>query len=150
MIQLSNTTSSTTSSNVSGVTQSMLDLFRIKDARLLPTQNMHRPIPAPEPNPEPNPAPDAGWEGSQPHDNISPADWDELFHAVQTRLEQCVDDALLGTPQLAPQDRHAVTKTAVLECVQAMTQLHASLTLERRQRQAHQLQQAQDQHRQQH
>lgn len=65
------------------------------------------------------------------HGNISPADWDELFHAVQTRLENCVDDALDKGSDMPLNKRHAATKAAVLECVDAMRQLHASLTLER-------------------
>ena len=74
--------------------------------------SMHRPIPAPEPNPEPNPAPDAAWPND--HANITPADWDQLFHAVQARLEDCVSDARLRTPVLALRDQQAETKTAVL------------------------------------
>ncbi len=102
--------------------------------------SMHRPIPAPEPNPEPNPAPDAAWPND--HANIAPADWDQLFHAVQARLEDCVSDSLLRTPGLALRDKQAVTKTTVLECVEALKQLHAALTLERQQRQAHHAHQA--------
>ena len=97
----------------------------------LKTQPMHRPIPAPEPDPEPNPGPDAI---KQFRDGIiSATDWDELFHAVQVRLERCVSDALDKQPELALQDRHEVTKVAVLQCVEAMKQLHHSLTLERQQ-----------------
>ena len=85
----------------------------------------HRPIPAPEPDPEPNPAPDDAGQAGRGHINCT--DWDTLFRAVQARLEACVSDALLKQPQLPLFDRHTVTKTAVLECVQAMTQLHAEL-----------------------
>ena len=85
----------------------------------------HRPIPAPEPDPEPNPAPDATGQAGRGHINCT--DWDMLYRAVQARLEACVSDAQLRQPQLVLFDRHSVTKTAVLECVQAMTQLHAEL-----------------------
>ena len=112
--------------HVTTMAHSMLDLFRIKEA----THTMHRPIPAPEPNPEPNPGPDAIFSG---HVNILPEDWDALFRAVQVRLEHCVGDALLKAPQMALLDRHTVTKAAVLECVEAMKQLHAALMLERQQ-----------------
>ena len=86
---------------------------------------LHRPIPAPEPDPEPNPAPDAAGQAGR--GCINRTDWDTLFRAVQARLEACVGDAQLRQPQLVLFDRHSVTKTAVLECVQAMTQLHAEL-----------------------
>lgn len=63
--------------------------------------------------------------------NISTVDWDELFHAIQVRLENCVNDALDKAPELPVHQSRAVTKIAVLECVEAMRQLHASLALER-------------------
>ena len=102
------------------------------------TQNiMHRPIPAPEPNPEPNPGPDSVTQSSHTsHSSISPVDWDELFHAVQQRLAHCVDDALYRACELAPDERHHVTQTEVLACVDAMKQLQVSLTLERQEWQA--------------
>jgi hypothetical protein len=97
---------------------------------------LHRPIPAPEPNPEPNPGPDSIQ--SIPSSSISAADWDTLFHAITLRLENCVSDALIelphtrsgGAPELL-QARHQATKTAVLECVDAMKRLHAELQIER-------------------
>lgn len=105
----------------------------LPDNRLpqLKTQPLHRPIPAPEPDPEPNPGPDAITRLSG--GIISATDWDELFHAVQVRLEQCVSNALDKQPELALQHRHELTKVAVLQCVDAMKQLHQSLTLERQQ-----------------
>lgn len=112
--------------HVTTMAHSMPDLFRIKDA----SHTMHRPIPAPEPSPEPNPGPDA-IRGN--HTNILPEDWDVLFRAVQVRLERCVGDALPKTPQHELHDRHTVIKSAVLECVDAMKQLHAALTRERQQ-----------------
>lgn len=120
---------STPMPHVTSPAYSVLDLFRSKDM----PYDIHRPIPAPEPNPEPNPGPDAASKRERDaHPNITPADWDELFRAVQVRLEQCVGDAIDKAPELALHDRHQVTKTAVLQCVEAMTQLHAALTLERK------------------
>lgn len=128
MIQLA----STPVAHVTNTTPSVLDLFRGKDV----SATLHRPIPAPEPNPEPNPGPDAAKRSASSGDStISPADWDELFHAVQVRLEQCVGQAIDKSPELPLHDRHEVTKKAVLECVEAMQQLHAALTLERQLRQ---------------
>ena len=112
--------------HVPTMSHSMLDLFRMKDS----SHTMHRPIPAPEPNPEPNPGPDAIFKS---HANISPEDWDVLFGAIQARLEHCVGDALSRSSELPPHDRHTLTKAAVLDCVGAMKQLHAALTLERQQ-----------------
>ena len=133
--------------HVTSVAHSVLDLFRINEA----AHTMHRPIPAPEPNPEPNPGPDATLKSPRTG-NIKPADWDALFQAVQVRLEDCVGEALHKQPELELHDRHTVTKAAVLDCVEAMKQLHSALTLERQQWLAHppqhqqpQLQQAQQQ-----
>ncbi len=103
---------------------SVLDTFRAEHM----ASALHRPIPSPEP--DPNPGPDAISNG---HSNISAADWDELFHAIQARLENCVDDALLKAPELPPNERHQVIKTTVLQCVEAMQQLHTALMLEREQ-----------------
>ena len=57
--------------------------------------------------------------------HISVEDWNNLFHAVEARLCACVaaDDLI--------DDKVRVT---VLECVEAMEQLHSALTLERQQR----------------
>ena len=139
MIQLANSQTL----HVTRVANSVFDLFRNKNssqATPLLTQNlMHRPIPAPEPNPEPNPGPDGVTQSELiSRDHILAEDWDELFHAVQARLEHCVGEALLRTPQIALHDRYALTKAAVLECVSDMNQLHASLTLERQKWQEHQ------------
>ena len=62
---------------------------------------------------------------------IVPADWDELFAAVQTRLENCVGDTLDHSSALPLQDQKSMVKKAVLECVDALRHLHYSLTLER-------------------
>ncbi len=111
--------------HAASVAHSVLDLFRIKSN---PT-DMHRPIPAPEPSSEPNPEPDGALTARRA--NIAPDDWDELYHAIQKRLENCVDDALNKSLLLPPHERQAATKAAVLDCVASMTQLHTSLTRER-------------------
>ena len=139
MIQLANSQKL----HVTRVAHSVLDLFRNKNSSqptpLLTQHTMHRPIPAPEPNPEPNPGPDGVTQSKlTSRDYISAEDWDELFHAVQARLEHCVGEALLKTPQIALHDRYAMTKAAVLECVSDMKQLHVSLALERQKWQQHQ------------
>ena len=127
MIRLANTPIP----HVTGAEQSVLGLFRSKGS----AENMHRPIPSPEPDPEPNPGPDARLQkvGS----SISPNDWDELFRAVQARLERCFDDALIKEPELPLHSRHELTKQMVLECVESMQQLHAALTVERQSQQKH-------------
>jgi hypothetical protein len=68
---------------------------------------------------------------------IAPTDWDLLFHAIQVRLESCANEFGVEVElqaqgrELVLQDRRATTRFAVLECVDAMKQLHASLTYER-------------------
>ena len=115
--------------HVAPTERSVLGLFRSKGA----SQLMSSPTPATQLDPTVSPA--AAIAQATGHGNISPADWDELFHAVQARLENCIDNALDNAPELPLNERHAATKTTILECVDAMRQLHASLTLER---QAHQ------------
>ena len=132
MIRLVNTTAP----HVPNMRPLVLDLFRSNSASQLESQVMrhtiHRPIPAPEPNPEPNPGPDAVRHNSHAKNvSIPVLDWDELFRAILVRLEYCVGDSQLRTPQLALYDRHTVTKETVLECVTAMKQLHAFVMLER-------------------
>jgi hypothetical protein len=116
---------STPMPHVTRMAQSVLDVFRNQDV----SNTLHRPIPAPEPNPEPNPEPDAGPLAARA--SIAPDDWDELFHAIQTRLENCVDEALNQVPELPLHERHEVIKAHVLDCVASMRQLHASLAVER-------------------
>jgi len=94
---------------------------------------MYRPIPEAQPEPVVRPAADATQATGR--GNITPVDWDDLYHAIQVRLENCVNDALDKAPELPLQVRQAATKTAVLECVGAMRQLHASLILKRQDRQ---------------
>lgn len=136
---------------VKDMRQSVLDLFRSKNSSPLSSQLtqhiMHRPIPAPEPNPEPNPGPDGVTQASHIISNhIAAADWDELFHAVQARLEHCVEEAVFRTARLTLDDRYAVTKSAVMECVRDMMSLQASLTVERLKWQEQQNNQGQQQH----
>ena len=52
-------------------------------------------------------------------------DWDELFHAIKCRLSTAV-----ATGHQSPDK----IKATVLECVEALDQLHQALTLERQQR----------------
>ena len=117
--------------HVTRMAHSVLQMFSIKSN----TSNMHRPIPAPEPNPEPNPAPDAGLIALRA--SIAPDDWDDLFHAIQTRLEGCVDEALSKGAELPLHVRQSLTKAAVLDCVASMRQLQASLAVERQAHQKH-------------
>jgi hypothetical protein len=71
--------------------------------------------------------------------HISDEDWDQLFHAVEGRvLARCVDEALQRNSQLALLDSLAMTKAAVLDCVNDLTLLHASLKIERQKWQEHQ------------
>ena len=57
--------------------------------------------------------------------HISIEDWDKLFHAVELRL--CATVA--AADQLDDK-----TRVTVLECVEALDQLHSALTRERQQR----------------
>ena len=79
-----------------------------------------------------------GLNGSQPVmpclSNIAEDDWDQLFHAVEARLRNCVGKQLSKTPQLPLQDPAALVEAVVLECVAALDQLHTALKRERLQR----------------
>lgn len=59
-------------------------------------------------------------------------DWDVLFRAVAARLSASVCERLAQSPEL----HHdlAQVRSVVLECVEAMNQLHRALTRERQQR----------------
>ncbi len=61
-------------------------------------------------------------------------DWDMMFRAVKARLTAAVGQVLVATPGLQPQVAAVLVQTVVLECVSALSQLHASLTQERGQR----------------
>jgi len=71
--------------------------------------------------------------------HISDEDWDRLFHAVEDRvLAHCVDQALHQNSQLPLQDSLAMIQATVLDCVNDLTLLHASLKIEREKWQEHQ------------
>ena len=98
--------------------------------------------PAPKPNREPNPQPDAaiGVRSAQiaQTSHISPADWDELFHAITARLEACS-----GTARLTHVPEHmlgvtASLQVAVRECAASLQLLHMALVRERQLHQHHQ------------
>lgn len=68
---------------------------------------------------------------SQAHEMNTPSqigieDWNNLFHAVEARLCACVAAGDMIDDKI---------RVAVLECVEALGQLHGELTLERQQRQ---------------
>ena len=76
--------------------------------------------------------PNAGQSTGQPAANsiIAMEDWNELFFAIQERLENCVNDVVFTkNPEMSLIARKARTKQAVLECVQAMKVLHQSILL---------------------
>jgi hypothetical protein len=58
-------------------------------------------------------------------------DWDELFHAVESRLTLTVGPRVPGTPEPLADDRAGRIQVIVLECVSALDQLHMALTHER-------------------
>ena len=68
---------------------------------------------------------------------ITPADWDELFAAVQTRLENCAGDTFNHLSVFPLQDQNLMVKKVVLECVDALRHLQNSLMLERQSEQRH-------------
>ena len=76
--------------------------------------------------------PNAGQSTGQPAANsiIAMEDWNELFFAIQERLENCVNDVVFTkNPEMSLIARKARTKQVVLECVQAMKVLHQSILL---------------------
>lgn len=88
-----------------------------------------RPPVSPEPNAKPSL--EASSVAVLQRPSIPPDAWDDLFQAVVMRLENCVDDPFVKSQNSPPQDRSAATKIAVLECVEAMKQLHSSLAHKR-------------------
>lgn len=64
---------------------------------------------------------------------IANGDWDAMFRAVESRLRQTVGErpAVIAEPQPQPQDAAGRVQAVVLECVEALEQLHAALMLER-------------------
>lgn len=78
-----------------------------------------------------------------PHSDINIPDWNDLFHAVEARLIQCVSST--NTANSATGSSKALRGVlgdaaaggvggTVLECVAALNQLHAALTSERERR----------------
>ena len=121
MIRLANTPMP----HVKSAARSVLQIFRGKEISYM-TPN---PVSAAERNPESNPAQDS--MAGEPHLDIAPNDWDELFHAVTARLEGCVSNTKMqGLADKVPATAQSV-QTTVLECVSALNQLHAALVHER-------------------
>ena len=112
--------------------RSVLAMFKANNM----THTTHRNIPAPDPDPEPNPEPDAAISAQQC--DITPADWDVLFHAVTARLQACSGPATAEQlSEHVPEHLLGVTaslQATVRECVASLNQLHAVLTRERQQR----------------
>ena len=63
---------------------------------------------------------------------ISVADWDVLFHAIQLRLRNAVGDRHPSVPPPQTGDTAGHVQITVLECITAMEQLHVALGHERR------------------
>ena len=106
-----------------------------KEANLFDARHFNGHVPKPEPEPQPNPEPDAaiGTRTDQtPHTgDISPADWDALFHAVTARLQACSGPA---NWEHLPEHRLGATATlqvTVRECAASLNRLHAALLRDR-------------------
>jgi len=63
--------------------------------------------------------------------DIDIGDWDELFHAVTSRLRLTVGEPLDAAPETQAHDAAGGVQVIVLECVAALDQLHTALTHER-------------------
>ena len=61
--------------------------------------------------------------------SISPADWNDLFVAVQTRLENCVNNTFNHESVQPLHAQKSMVKKVVLECVEDLRHLHNSLPL---------------------
>ncbi len=69
---------------------------------------------------------------SSPHHlQISVADWDIMFCAIQSRLSETVGDRPKSEPAPQADDTAGHIQVVVLECILAMDQLHKALTHER-------------------
>jgi hypothetical protein len=86
-------------------------------------------------------APDAGSADSEAHPtprlSIAVADWDVMFDAVRARLIDSVGERLgqlPDVPQHSAELSASLVQAVVLDCVNALDQLHAALTQERSQR----------------
>jgi hypothetical protein len=62
---------------------------------------------------------------------IANDDWDAMFRAVESRLRQTVGERLAVMPELQPHHAAGRVQAIVLECVEALEQLHTALMLER-------------------
>lgn len=62
---------------------------------------------------------------------IANGDWDAMFRAVESRLRQTVGERLAVIAESQPQDAAGRVQAVVLECVEALEQLHTALMLER-------------------
>ena len=94
-------------------------------------RTIHAPMAGPDPSPnlELNPEPDSA--ASARRSEISPDDWDILFHAVIERLQTCA-----GHAPLAQMPEHALgvsgsIQATLRECVVSMKWLHVALLRER-------------------
>ncbi len=67
-------------------------------------------------------------ESNTPDSGINPQDWDSLFGAIEERLVEVV--AVSG-PTTTPVNLAGKVRDTVLECVEAMKQLHAALKADR-------------------
>lgn len=62
---------------------------------------------------------------------IANDDWDAMFRAVESRLRQTVGERLAVVTGPQPQHAAGRVQAIVLECVEALEQLHTALMLER-------------------
>ena len=129
MIRTANSLGPHTASNAPWV-RTMFKETNLFDATQRSAQQpRQKPDPDPEPNPEPNPEPDSALHAG--HFEISPADWDTLFHAVIERLQTCAGHAPLAQiPEHALGESPSVQAT-LHECVLSMKWLHVALQSER-------------------
>lgn len=73
--------------------------------------------------------PDSTFRKAPP--TIPPEDWDLLFLAVQSRLENCANTAPNRSPERSVELPLLATQTVVMECVHALEALHSALKLNR-------------------
>jgi len=78
-----------------------------------------------------------GIASEEQHLTIAIDDWSALFHAVQTQLRIAVGDRLGVLPHMpghSPELSATLVQAIVLNCVDALDQLHEALKQERSQR----------------
>ncbi|MEO5660127.1 MAG: hypothetical protein ABIQ90_10055 [Polaromonas sp.] len=63
--------------------------------------------------------------------DIAADDWDALFRAVLDKLSQSVVQLEATNPELPSSHPAVLIKTTVLDCVEALSQLHAALKHDR-------------------